>query len=354
METAATNLNDAFAAVQRNGAILMGEGTYLLTDERTIDFPMTLRGARGPERTVLDAQYALRPFQLRHPSAVLDGLTLRNGRGAQNSYAGGVAIRGGGQVTNCVFDACCGDIYSVAGVYVEGLGARILDCRFEGCWVDDDQNGRRRDGVTIKTSANRDGENDLLIDRCLVRGSHEGITRPWVKAVPVGDGAIWIKSGTVRNTIVTGSVLGGCGGIIATGSAKVENCTIVGNLCTNATEYVAGLCIKTHGWDPLTAKVYNTIVWDNHWNDSVKDVGGDADYASRLTRCWTAGDPKLRGYGKFAFRPTSGSPCVDAGSPLPWMDKTAVDVYGRPRKQGKRPDIGAAEALPPGLMILVR
>ena len=34
--------------------------------------------------------------------------------------------------------------------------------------------------------------------------------------------------------------------------------------------------------------------------------------------------------------------------------KTAVDVYGRPRKQGKRPDIGAAEALPPGLMILVR
>ena len=358
-ETAATNLNDAFAAVQRNGTILMGEGTYLLTDERTIDFPMTLRGANGPEQTVLDAHALgtgdyLRPFQLRHPSAVLDGLTLRNGRGAQNSYAGGVAIRGGGQVTNCVFDACCGDIYSVAGVYVEGLGARILDCRFEGCWVDDDQNGRARDGVTIKTSANRDGENDLLIDRCLVRGSHEGITRPWVKAVPVGDGAIWIKSGTVRNTIVTGSVLGGCGGIIATGSAKVENCTIVGNLCTNATEYVAGLCIKTHGWDPLTAKVYNTIVWDNHWNDSVKDVGGDADYASRLTSCWTEDDPKLRGHGKFAFRPTAGSPCIDAGSPLSWMDETAVDFYGCPRQQSKGPDIGAAEAFPVGLKILVK
>ena len=187
-----------------------------------------------------------------------------------------------------------------------------------------------------------------------MRGSHEGITRPWVKAVPVGDGAIWIKSGTVRNTIVTGSVLGGCGGIIATGSAKVENCTIVGNLCTNATEYVAGLCIKTHGWDPLTAKVYNTIVWDNHWNDSVKDVGGDADYASRLTRCWTAGDPKLRGYGKFAFRPTSDSPCIDAGLGRPWMDDAAVDVYGRPRKQGKGPDIGAAEAFPVGRKILVR
>ena len=364
-ETAATNLIDAFAAVQRHGTILMGEGTYLLTDERTIDFPMTLRGDKGPERTVLDAHALgagdyLRPFQLQHPSAVLDGLTLRNGRGAQNSFAGGVAIRGGGQVRNCVFDACCGDIYSVAGVYVEGRGARILDCRFEGCWVDDDQNGRRRDGVAIKTSANRDGENDLLIDRCLVRGSHEGYTRPWIKAVPVGDGAIWLKSGTVRNTIVTGSVLGGCGGIIATGSAKVENCTIVGNLSTNATETVAGLCIKQHGWDPLTAKVYNTIAWDNHWKDAdtgedaVKNVGGAGDYASRLTSCWTEGDPKLRGHGKFEFRPTSDSPCVDAGCQLPWMDDAAVDVYGRPRKQGKGPDIGAAELSSAGFKILVR
>ena len=363
-ETAATNLNDAFVAVQRNGTILMGAGDYRLKDERTIDFPMTLRGDKGPEQTVLDAHAVsgsgdyLRPFQLRHPSAVLDGLTLRNGRGAQNSLAGGVAIRDGGQVTNCVFDACCGDIYSVAGVYVKGLGARILDCRFEGCWVDDDKTSLR-DGVAIKTSADRDGEKDLLIDRCLVRGSHEGCTRSGNKVVG-GNGAIWLKSGTVRNTIVTGSVLRGCGGIIATGSAKVENCTIVGNLCTNENETVAGLCVKPHGWDPLTAQVYNTIAWDNRWKDAdtgedaVKDVGGADDYASRLTSCWTAGDPKLRGSGKFAFRPTSGSPCIDAGSPLSWMDETAVDVYGRPRKQGKGPDIGAAEAFPAGFKILVR
>ena len=117
---------------------------------------------------------------------------------------------------------------------------------------------------------------------------------------------------------------------------------------------MAGLCVKTHGWDPLKAKVYNTIVWDNRWKDAVKDVGGDADYASRLTRCWTEGDPKLRGSGKFAFRPTSGSPCVDAGLSRPWMDDAAVDVYGRPRKQGKGPDIGAAEAFPAGLTIQLR
>ena len=356
-ETAATNLNDAFAAVQRNGTILMGEGTYPLTDERTIDFPMTLRGANGPERTVLDANKKLRPFQLRHPSAVLDGLTLRNGRGANGSLGGGVAIRNGGQVTNCVFDACCGDVVAAGGVGVEGRGARILDCRFEGCWVDDDWPNRMRNGVAILTSGNTGGEEDLLIDRCLVRGSHEGCSRgrPWVAC---GDGAIWLNSGTVRNTIVTGSVLRGCGGILATGSAKVENCTIVGNVSTNENGTVAGLCIRQHYWFQLTAKVYNTIAWDNLWtnglNSAYKNVGGSDGYASRLKSCWTAGDPKLRGHGKFEFRPTAGSPCIDAGSPLSWMDDAAVDVYGCPRQQGKGPDIGAAEAFPVGLKILVR
>ncbi|MGN0842991.1 MAG: choice-of-anchor Q domain-containing protein, partial [Kiritimatiellia bacterium] len=357
-ETAATNLNDAFAAVQRNGTILMGEGTYLLTDERTIDFPMTLRGANGPERTVLDANKKLRPFRLQHPSAVLDGLTLRNGRGGASSLGGGVAIRDGGQVTNCVFDACIGDVVAAAGVGVLGRGARILDCRFEGCWVDDDWPDRMRKGVAILTSGPDTSEEDLLIDRCLVRGSHEGCSRgrPWVAC---GDGAIWIDGGTVRNTIVTGSVLKGCGGIIATGTAKVENCTIVGNVSTNTTGTVAGLRIDTPwGNAKFDVKVYNTIIWDNLWtngsNSAVKNVGGASGYASRLKNCWTEGDPKLRGYGKFAFRPTAGSPCIDAGSPLSWMDDAAVDVYGCPRQQGKGPDIGAAEAFPVGLKILVR
>ena len=359
-ETAATSLNDAFAAVQRDGTILMGEGTYLLTDERTIDFPMTLRGANGPERTVLDAQAKLRPFQLRHPLAVLNGLTLRNGRGGASSLGGGVAIRNGGQVTNCVFDACIGDVVAAAGVGVQGLGARILDCRFEGCWVDDDWPDRMRKGVAILTSGPDTSEEDLLIDRCLVRGSHEGCSRgrPWVAC---GEGAIWIDGGTVRNTIVTGSVLKGCGGIIATGTAKLENCTIVGNVSTNTTGTVAGLRIDAPwGNAKFDVKVSNTIVWDNHWKaantgeDAVKNVGGVNGYASRLISCWTESDPKLRGSGKFEFRPTSGSPCIDAGRSLSWMDDAAVDVYGRPRMQGKGPDIGAAEAFPSGFKIRVR
>ena len=354
-ETAATNLNDAFAAVQRNGTILIGEGEYPLTEERTIDFPMTLCGANGPERTVLDAHKKLRPFQLRHPSAVLDGLTLRNGRGAASSLGGGVAIRDGGQVTNCVFDACIGDVVAAAGVGVQGRGARILDCRFEGCWVDDDWPDRMRKGVAILTSGPDFSEEDLLIDRCLVRGSHEGCSRPGKNFVACGDGAIWLDGGTVRNTIVTGSVLKGCGGIIATGTAKVENCTIVGNVSTNTAATVAGLRIDLP-WasSKFDVKVYNTIAWDNRWNGAVKDVGGVNGYASCLENCWTEGDPKLRGRGKFAFRPTSDSPCVDAGCQLPWMDDAAVDVYGRPRKQGKGPDIGAAELSSAGFKILVR
>ena len=267
---------------------------------------------------------------------------------------GGVAIRNGGQVTNCVFDACIGDKDQAAGVGVLGRGARILDCRFEGCWVDDDWPNRMRNGVAILTSGNTGGEEDLLIDRCLVRGSHEGCSRgrPWVAC---GEGAIWIDGGTVRNTFVTGSVLKGCGGIIATGTAKVENCTIVGNVSTNKAATVAGLRIDLPwGNAKFDVKVYNTIIWDNCWKNADKNVGGFSGYASCLKNCWTEGDPKLRGHGKFAFRPTAGSPCVDAGLSRPWMDDAAVDVYGCPRQQGKGPDIGAAEAFPVGLKILVR
>ena len=104
-------------------------------------------------------------------------------------------------------------------------------------------------------------------------------------------------------------------------------------------------------------KVYNTIAWDNRWTNGVssvvKNVGGWGINASSLENCWT-NDPKLRGRGKYAFRPTSDSPCVDAGSRRPWMDETAVDFYGRPRVRGKNPDIGAAEFSWAGLMIQLR
>ena len=81
---------------------------------------------------------------------------------------------------------------------------------------------------------------------------------------------------------------------------------------------MAGLSIENTG-----VKVYNTIAWDNRWtnglNSAVMNVGGWGINASSLESCWTEGDPKLRGRGKFAFRPTSDSPCVDAGSRLSWI-----------------------------------
>ena len=66
-------------------------------------------------------------------------------------------------------------------------------------------------------------------------------------------------------------------------------------------------------------------------------------YVSRLKNCWTEGDPKLRGSGKFAFRPTSGSPCIDAGNNA-YVTNT-VDFAGNARIVNNKVHIGAYEEL---------
>ena len=124
--------------------------------------------------------------------------------------------------------------------------------------------------------------------------------------------------------------------------------------CWAASHSLYAFVVLPNG-SPLT----NTIVWGNTsalygvtaasaGNCNIQDgvfAGSGGNISS---------DPLFRNsaIGNYTLR--TGSPCVDAGCPLPWMDETAVDVYGRPRVRGKGPDIGAAEFPWAGLMIQVR
>ena len=85
--------------------------------------------------------------------------------------------------------------------------------------------------------------------------------------------------------------------------------------------------------------------------------GGVAGFADCFENCLIGIDPQLRGKGSKAYRPATGSPCIDAGKKLDWMTG-AIDLYGQPRVQGqgadKKPDIGAGEYCPSGFRLLVR
>ena len=302
-ETAATDLAAAFNVVQAGGTLMLGDGAWTNATLPKIDKKMTVTSRNGPERTSLQksATNTQTPMvTLAHRDAVVSGLTFRNCRGKP-----GAVSLSAGRVENCVFDACGG--YGDCG----GQGAVI------SCW---------------NASA--------VVDRCVVTGAVRGDGKE--------NGAIYVSGGVVRNTVVangrlsnSGTSYGKCAGIYATGAAKVENCTVVGNALlreASATDVAAGVYVAS-----TNVSVVNTIAWSNTWNEAASDLGGVDGCASCVTTSLVDGtNPQFRS-GAAAWRPTSSSPCVNAGTELDWMTEGALDVYGKARLMGGRPDIGAAE-----------
>ena len=305
---------------------------------------MTIRSVNGPEKTILDCQGMTRPFTLAHPGAVLSGVTILQ---ARTWVGGALQLKNGSTVTNCVIDTCRCQNPNSGAVWMEG-GSTLVDCRITNSYVFYD--ARENCGVAVYAVGK------ALIDRCVVTGSHEGKLGGKTDFTP-GNGAIYLAEsggncGTVRNTVVADNHLQGCGGIVVGKYGRVENCTVIGNVSTNVAETAAGIKILD-----ASASVVNTIVYGNRWGESASEIGGVAGFADCFENCLIGIDPQLRGKGAKAYRPATGSPCIDAGKKLDWMTG-AIDLYGQPRVQGqgadKKPDIGAAEYHPSGFGLLVR
>ena len=321
-ETAATNLTDAVLSAMDGATILVGDGTFMCKDGvKYVGRNLVVRSQNGPDRTTIDADGKNAMFFIRSGDwkVVIDGIRFVNGGG----YVDGGAIRindADSVITNCVFDSCRASAYGGGGVYADA--GTIVDCLFTNCWCG---NGNGPVGAALRI-----GGASTLADRCILLDSH------YVHdAASVTRGALYVNNGTVRNTVVARSRLTGEGGILATGSAKVQNCTVVDNVSELA-GYVAG--IKVEG----SATVKNTIIWHNvNEADGVRsDIGGDT---SSFDHCFTD-DPCLIGKRGREFLIRSNSPCRDAGAVESWMAR-AKDVYGNPRidKPNKPVDIGAAE-----------
>ena len=350
-ETATPDYAIGMEALQENATLVMGEGTWTVAKTYTLGKPCMVVGA-GPGKTVIDQNIpgngmTSQAFVISNPEATVSGITFMN---ARSWNPGGAIDMSAGTVTNCSFVNSTG-LNAAQGGALRMTGGRVLDSSFVGCgsrYYNSPDNVSK--GCVIAASG------DALIDRCVITGacnlpgSKEGQTN-------IGDGAVslasaWVNGAqcgpTMRNTIVTGSMLGHCGGVVTYDRAHIENCTIVDNASTNTAGKVGGL---RHDGSVLST-VVNTIVYGNTSLGQPSEVSGNAaEYVS----CLIGVDPKFRATGRRCTPSLAQeSPAIDAGTTLEWMTEGARDFYRRNRVEGAAPDIGAVEASMSGLRLLVR
>ena len=345
-ETAANNYEEAILCVQANATLHLAAGTYPVTKTQNLSVPMTVVSDEGPEKTVLNLKATAdwstpQAFVISAAGVTINGIGFKT---ARSWNQGGAINMSAGTVTNCVFTDCLGyNANRGGGVYA--TGGTVVDCLFDGCG-----------STAYNTSATGSGTALYLFgpstvaERCRIVNSR---TLPKTGYYVHANAPVVVEDrATIRNTVIANSTMEGCGGIVAWSGTKVENCTVYGNASTNQPGCAAGIAISN-----ATASVVNTIVYGNTAKGAAAEIGGVAPFADCFDHCLIGVDPKLRGKGAKAYRPTSASPCIDAGQKLDWMDG-AKDLYGQPRVQGqgadKQPDIGAAEYRPSGFRMWVK
>ena len=276
------------------------------------------------------------------PGVTIDGIGFKTARSWNH---GGAISMSAGTVTNCVFTDCLGYTANRGGA-VYATGGHVVDCLFEGCGSTPYNTSGTGNGTVLYLFGP-----STVAERCLILNSH---TVPKAGYYVHANAPVAVEDrATLRNTVIANSTLEGCGGIVAWSGTRVENCTVYVNASTNQPGCAAGIAISN-----ATAKVVNTIVYGNTTKGATaSEIGGVAGFADCFENCLIGIDPQLRGKGSKAYRPATGSPCIDAGKKLDWMTG-AIDLYGQPRVQGqgadKKPDIGAAEYHPSGFGLLVR
>lgn len=338
----------AIAGAPIGSTILLGAGTYAITDTIVIDRPLTILGA-DRDTTIVEGSGKVRIFKVNGstaPDALLANLTIQkgcgcgnagsNGEGMMVNYGGGAALLDqGGTIRNCIIEK------SVGSGNVGGHGVQIVG------------NGKIVDSVI----RNITGGNDLAWGQALIAGDgafvdHCVISNIQATALRGSTAPVELYgSGTeMRNCLITGCKYGlranaAVGVYFRTAGAKLTSCTIAGNTITSASGYaVRG-----------TGTVKNCVVADNLVNTSVS--AAESDVASDVTTTYSFTRPLMTGTGNvtadIAFKAGScelpaGSPTIGNGDVEGWM-ADAKDLKGVDRLRDGKVDMGAFTYLPPAL-----
>lgn len=300
-DDAATNIQDAISVAADSDTVWVADGTYLsgavFESRIAITNRITVQSQNGPDRTTLDGLSSVRCAYLAS-GAKLSGFRLVGGYTTNNG--GGAECQMGAVISNCIIQSNMADRWG-GGVYQGFVFNSII------------QGNRALGGGGVAGC-----QDPNIVLNCIIRSNSSSY----------GGGATysWLRNCLVHDNTATS----GAGG---TEWCYLENCTVTFNVGSEA----GGV---------LGASNFNSIVFSNSPPEYVS--GGRDWWSFCCTTPHPGGTGNISSLPKFVyeygkdFRLLSNSPCVNAGSNLPWM-ATATDLDGNPRIQGGIVDMGCYE-----------
>jgi len=353
-----------------SGSIMIGDGTFTIGAELTLNRSLVIASVNGPSNSVIvQGGSETRAVYMTHADAMVSGVTLRDAYSVAGMDGMGVYMTAG-TVSNCIITNCRGGYQDnkTLGGGINMSGGLVVDTTVRQCRSTAMVGG----GIYISGG---------LVDRCVISENQAGILHGSPRA---GGAGIYMTGGTVRNSLIADNdtALRGGGGVqMTSASAVLENCTVVGNTIPAPSagndEWGAGVRVMTSvepsapDVDPQDnrGRVRNCIVWGNlrgGVQDDIRAHTNAVSYtcANSVTNVsgavWGLGNttnaPAFENAGAGDYRLLKTSPCIDKGlDDLSWMTG-ALDLAGAPRIQNKAVDMGAYETFvpPAGTVIIIK
>lgn len=337
-DAAKKTISAAIAFIERfegfSGTVVVLPGKYDISKPIAINGPINVIGESGrpTDATVHNTKSSgwedqnHRVFEMRNAAASISNLTISNGRTEQKEGScvymenGGVVsncvITGGyganyygygagfynkgGLVTHCIISNCShatSQSWGMAGVLVEGTGARAENCLFIDC------NKTDTSDVVLKVEKKCTAVNCSVLN-CKLGGNDSA--------------AIWVGWTDAKSTI-----------------CYAKNCLVFGCASTNNVP-----C-------PFNVTSYPDCAGMQYLNCAAEvEIVGATD-------CVVIDSSAFKNYAAGDYRPAAGGVLIDKGvTPEGWEKIT--DLAGGPRVVGKAIDIGCYEGKAAGMLLIVR
>jgi len=249
------------------------------------------------------------------------GITLRGNQIYGNSGGswGGVRIADSSDVTvtaNAIYSNTCVD--DGGGLYVQDTSSATLEAN-----------------VIYRNTAGYGGGIYLLDNPAPLRFVNNIVADN--QAARSGPG-VYVKGCSphlLHTTLARNTGGDGVGIYVTSGSAYLTNTILV--------SHTVGIYVSSDSTATLEATLWGSGPWAN-----IADWGGGGTIATGMVNIW--GDPAFLAPGDGNYHIASGSAALDAGVDAGVVD----DVDGDPRPVGAAPDIGADEARPVHLPLVLR